>query len=258
MKDLNTSTIPTWCPGCFNFQIMAGVKKVLAEVKGETAIVTGIGCHAKMFDYVNLPGINTLHGRVPPTCLGLKIAKPDLNVIGFSGDGDAYAEGISHTIHAARYNSNYKYIVHNNQIFALTVGQPTPTSPSGFADKTTPKGIVTSPINPIRLMLSAGATFVARIFADVKQVENVLKEALNHKGFAFIEIIQPCIIFQPQIGYKDKTYNLEEVNHDKSDWKAAMEKAEEFDYDKIDNKTKIPLGIFYQVKKPVYEEEIRK
>ncbi len=257
-KNLNTTTIPTWCPGCFNFQILAGVKKVLSEIKGETAIVTGIGCHAKMFDYINLPGINTLHGRVPPTCLGMKIARPDLNVIGFSGDGDAYAEGMAHTIHAARYNSNFKYIVHNNQVFALTVGQPTPVSPEGFADKTVPRGVKVHPINPIRLMLSAGATFVARVFADVKQVDEILREALKHKGFAFIEIIQPCIIFQPQIGYKDKTYQLKDVKHDKTDWKAAMEKAEEFDYEKVDKDTKIPLGIFYQKERPIFEEEIRK
>ncbi|MBT3404618.1 2-oxoacid:ferredoxin oxidoreductase subunit beta [archaeon] len=258
MKNLNTSTTPTWCPGCFNFQILAGVKKVLADLKGETAIVTGIGCHAKLFDYVNLPGINTLHGRVPPTCLGLKIAKPDLNVIGFSGDGDAYAEGMAHTIAAARYNSNFKYVVHNNQVFALTVGQPTPTSPKGFVDKTTPRGVKIPPINPIKLMLSAGATFVARVFADINSVEEVLKEAMKHKGFAFIEVIQPCIIFQPQTGYKEKIYNLQESGHDKSDLKSAMERADEFDYQKVEEKTKIPTGIFYQTEKPIFEKEIRK
>ena len=255
-KNLSTPTIPTWCPGCFNFQILAGVKKVLSELKGETAIVTGIGCHAKTFDYINLPGINSLHGRVPPTCLGLKVAKPDLNVVGFSGDGDAYAEGMEHTIHAARYNSNYKYIVHNNQVFALTVGQPTPTSEKGFKDKTTPWGTVTNPINPIRLMLAAGASFVARVYADVSQMENVLKEAFKHKGFAFIEILQPCIIFHADAGLKEKTYDLQKEGHDKTNFEQAWKKANEFDYNSI--KSKVPLGIFYQTEKPVYEEEIRK
>lgn len=258
MKNLSTSTTPTWCPGCFNFQLLAGVKKVLSEVKEETAIVTGIGCHAKMFDYINLPGINTLHGRVLPTCLGMKVARPNLKVVGFSGDGDAYAEGMEHLIHMARYNSDIKYFVHNNQVFALTVGQPTPVSPEGFADKTVPRGVKLHPINPIRLMLSAGATFVARVFADVKQVEEILKEAMKHKGFAFIEVLQPCIIFQPQIGYKEKTYQLKDVKHDKSNWKAAMERAEEFDYEKVDKDTKIPLGIFYQKERAVLEEVIRK
>jgi len=254
MKNLNTTTKPTWCPGCFNFQILAGVKKVLAELPGESAIVAGIGCHAKIFDYINLPGINTLHGRVPPTCLGLKVANPKLNVFGFSGDGDAYAEGMEHTIHAARLNSNFKYFVFNNQVFALTVGQPTPVSEVGYTDKTTPSGTVTYPINPIALMLSAGASFVARVFADVKQVEWVVKEAVKHKGFCFIEVLQPCLIFHPDAGLKDKTYMLDTVKHDKTDFNAAMKRALEFDYNKIG---KVPLGIFYQKEKVAYEEAVR-
>ncbi len=257
-KSLSTSTIPTWCPGCYNFQILAGVKNALKGKEKNTAIVTGIGCHGKLFDYIALPGINTLHGRVPPTCLGLKIAKPELNVLGFSGDGDAYAEGIAHLIHAARYNSNFKYFVHNNRVFALTVGQPTPVSEKGFKDKTNPKGTKTPPINPIKLMLASGASFVARVFADVKQVEWVTKEALKHKGFAFIEILQPCLIFHPDKGLKEKTYMLEDEEHDKTNLEEAMKKAEEFDYNSINENTKIPLGIFYQTKKPVFEEEIRK
>lgn len=251
MKNLNTKTTPTWCAGCFNFQILAGVKKVLAELKGETAIVSGIGCHAKIFDYINLPGLNTLHGRVLPTCLGLKIGQPSLNVIGFSGDGDAYAEGIAHLVHAARYNSNFKYFVFNNQVFALTVGQPTPTSEIGFADKTMPKGVKVQPMNPIKLMLASGATFVARVFAEPKQVEWVMREAMKHKGFAFIEVLQPCLIFHPDAGLKEKTYMMDK--HDKSDWNAAMKKACEFDYNVIG---KVPLGIFYQGKKDVFEDNL--
>ncbi len=257
-KNLNTTTTPTWCPGCFNFQILAGMKNVLKDLKGETAIVTGIGCHAKMFDYINLPGINSLHGRVPPTCLGLKIANPKLNVFGFSGDGDAYAEGFAHTLHAARYNSNFKYFVQNNQVFALTVGQPTPVSEKGYSDKTMPLGVKTLPMNPIKLMLAAGASFVARVFADVKQIEEITKEAMKHKGFAFIEILQPCIIFHADKGYKEKTYNLQNAGHDKTNLRGAMERAEEFDYNLINEKTKIPLGIFYQKEREIFEDEIRK
>lgn len=260
--NLSTKTPLTWCPGCWNFQILAGVKKFLEKKienekdKQNWAIVTGIGCHAKIYDYLNLNGLNSLHGRVPPTCLGLKVAQPNLNVIGFSGDGDAYAEGISHTIHAARYNSNFKYLVHNNQIFALTVGQPTPVTEKGFKDKTTPWGVKTAPINPIKLMLSAGAGFVARVFSDVKQIEWILEEAFKHKGFAFIEVIQPCLIFHADAGYKEKIYMLHEKGHDKKDFKKAMEKADEFNYDILTDKTKIPLGIFYQVERESFEEKI--
>jgi len=259
--NLNTPTIPSWCPGCYNYQILAGIKSgILEQIKNgkkkeDFAIVTGIGCHAKIFDYINLNGINTLHGRVLPTCLGMKIGNPNLNLIAFSGDGDAYAEGMEHLIYAARYNANFKYFVHNNQVFALTVGQPTPTTEIGYKDKTNPLGVKLQPINPIKLMLTAGASFVARVFADKEQVENVFKEAMKHKGFAFIEILQPCIIFHNSKGYKEKTYFLEKENYDKTNLKLAMEKSEEFDYNKITEKTKIPLGIFYQKERTILEEQ---
>ena len=259
--NLSTPTIPNWCPGCWNFQILAGVKKVLNEKiktekdKDNYAIVTGIGCHAKMFDYINLNGINTLHGRVLPTCLGLKIGNPNLNVIGFSGDGDAYAEGMEHLIHASRYNADFTYFVHNNQVFALTVGQPTPTSEQGYIDKTTPQGVKLYPINPIKIMLASGCGFVARVYADVKQVEDVMKEAMKYQGFAFIEVIQPCLIFHPDLKFKEKTYNLQEKGHDKTNYSEAMKKAEEFDYNGVRDKTKIPLGIFYQKENSIIEEQ---
>ncbi len=259
---LSTPTKPTWCPGCWNFQILAGVKNYLGknikseEDKKKYAIVTGIGCHAKIFDYINLNGINSLHGRALPTALGIKIANPKMKVIAFSGDGDAYAEGMEHLIHAARYNSDIKYLVHNNQVFALTVGQPTPVTEIGFKDKTTPKGVKLPPINPIKLMLSAGAGFVARVYADVKQIEEVLEEAFKHKGFAFIEVIQPCLIFHPDADYKKYTYLLKSKKHNTKSFEQAMKRAGEFDYNKITKKTKIPLGIFYKEKKDVFEEKI--
>jgi len=262
MKDvLNTGTIPNWCPGCYNFLILTAFKKYIAgqieggKKKDDFAMVSGIGCHAKIFDYINLNGLNGLHGRVLPTCMGLKIAKPKLNVFGFSGDGDAYAEGMEHLIHAARYNSNITYLVHNNQVFALTVGQPTPVSEIGFKDKTTPEGVKVAPINPIKIMLASGATFVARVYSDIKQIDYVLKEAAKHKGFAFIEIIQPCLIFHPDAGFKDHVYSLEEKGHDKSDWNKAMARACEFDYNSMG---KIPMGIFYQAKRDVFEDLVRK
>lgn len=260
--NISTPKKPTWCPGCWNFQILAGVKKVLeprintAKDKEKYAIVSGVGCHAKIYDYLSLNGLNSLHGRVLPTCLGLKIGNPNLIVFGFSGDGDAYSEGISHLIHAARYNSDINYLVHNNQVFALTVGQPTPSTERGYIDKTTePLGMIHPPLNPIKLMLASGATFVARVYANPDQVANVLEEAMKHKGFSFIEILQPCLIFHPDANYLEKTYNLQEKGHDKSDYKQAIERAEEFNYDTINENTKIPLGIFYQTQRPSFEDK---
>ena len=262
--NVRTNIPSTWCPGCFNFMIQAGVEKFLSSKdleKEKYAMVTGIGCHAKMFDYLNLPGINALHGRVLPTAFGMKIAKPELNVIAFSGDGDAYAEGMEHTIHMARYNANIKYLVHNNQVFALTVGEPTPLTEKGYRDKTNPIGVKLSPMNPIKLMLAAGCGFVARVFSDVESVNKVLEEASKHKGFCFIEIIQPCIIFHPDVGYKQKLYDLQKSGHDENNWKAAMDKADEWNYDGIKSNTKIPVGIFYKAKEgslPIFEDIIRK
>ncbi len=261
IPNLNTPIIPTWCPGCYNFQILAGIKAGILEQinngkkKEDFAIVAGIGCHAKIFDYVNLNGINTLHGRVLPTCLGMKIGNPNLNLIAFSGDGDAYAEGMEHLIYAARYNTNFKYFVHNNQVFALTVAQPTPVTEQGYVDKTNPLGVKLNPINPIRLMLCSGASFVARVFAEKDQIEYVFREAMKHKGFAFIEVLQPCIIFHNDKGYKEKTYPLEKLGHDKTNLKLAMEKADEFDYNGVNANTKIPLGIFYQKERTTLEEQ---
>ena len=258
--NISSKTKPTWCPGCYNFQILAGFKKFVegeiakGKKKDDFAIVSGIGCHAKIFDYINLNGLNSIHGRVLPTCLGMKLSKPKLNVFGFAGDGDAFAEGISHLVHAARYNSNFTYIVHNNQIFALTVGQPTPTTEKGFIDKTTPQGVKNPPLNPIKLMLAAGCGFVARVFADVKQIEWILNEAKKHKGFKFIEVIQPCLIFHPDKDYKKYTQSLEGIKHNTNNFEKAMQKAEEWDYNEIKKGDKINLGIFYQKKLPIFEE----
>jgi 2-oxoglutarate ferredoxin oxidoreductase subunit beta len=261
-NNIRTNAMPNWCPGCFNFMILAGVQKFiegqikLGKKKEDFAIVSGIGCHAKIFDYLNLNGVNSLHGRVLPVVLGMKVAKPELNVLGFSGDGDAYAEGLEHLVHMARYNSNIKYMVHNNQVFALTIAEPSPVTEKNYTDKTNPTGVKLAPLNPVKIMLASGASFVARVFADVNQVQQVLEEAQKHKGFAFIEIIQPCVIFHNDAGYKEKTYNLQEKGHDKTNFVEAMKKAEEFDYNGIKPDTKIPLGIFYQKPREVFEEII--
>jgi len=254
---IRTDAMPSWCPGCFNFLFLSVVQKMIeneikkGKKKEDFAIVSGIGCHGKLFDYLNLGGINTLHGRVIPTCIGMKLAKPKLNVFGFSGDGDAYAEGIEHLVHVTRYNPDFKYFVLNNQVFALTLGQPSPTAEIDYLDKTNPLGVNMPPLNPIKLMLSLNCSFVARVYPDATLIESVFEQAIKHKGFAFIEVLQPCLIFH-NVSFKDRVYNLQKENHKKEDLGMALVRAEEFDYSSKDSR--IPVGIFYQKERKTFEE----
>jgi len=243
----------TWCPGCSNFAILTAVKKTINElnIKKNLAITTGIGCHGKIFDYLPYSGIYCLHGRAIPTAIGIKLGNPNLKVLAFTGDGDTYAEGMGHFIHACRYNIGINLIVHNNQTFSLTTGQPTPTSESTFKNKTMLVGSFGQPINPIKIALSAGATFVARTYAlDIQQTKEILKKAIQHKGFSFVEILQPCLIFHDTRHIISK--NIYKISPAKT-LNQAIKKADEYKYDL---KGKIPVGIFWQDKtKPILEEQ---
>jgi len=243
----------TWCPGCPNNLILEAVKKALAGIdRKKTAIVTGIGCHGKIFDYLNTCGIYGLHGRVLPTAMGIKLSNLNLVVLGFAGDGDIYSEGMAHFIHAGRYNSNLTFIVHDNQSFSLTTGQSTATSQQGYKSKAQPFGEFNHPVNPIKLALSSGVSFVARCNArDVSHTTHILKQAIKHKGFSFIEIIQDCLIFNLEINNKDKL--MYKINNNKPDMKKAMAFSDEWDYNS--KKGKIPIGIFYQERKKTLEEK---
>jgi len=258
--DLNTYAQFTWCPGCGNFGILSAFKSALKElvssdkIKIENVVVAaGIGCHAKIMDYVKLNNFYSLHGRVPPPLTGIKLSNPSLIPIGFAGDGDAYAEGINHLIHAARRNSDIKMVNHNNQVFALTTGQFTPTSPEGLKTKTSPEGCIERPINPLALMLVSGATFVARGFSgNVQHLKNLMKEAIRHKGFAIIDVLMPCIVFNKVFQfYKERVYDLNETGHDVKDFNSALTKTHEWE-------DKIPIGIFYRTERETFEELILK
>ena len=261
VKELKTYAQNTWCPGCGNFGILTSMKKVLTDLKDEgldlNKVVqsSGIGCHAKIVDYVKVNSFYSLHGRVPPPITGIKLANPELVVIGHAGDGDAYGEGIEHLIFIAKRNINVTFIVHNNRVYGLTTGQFTPTSPAGFIGRSTPKGSPEEPLNPIELMLSAGATFVARGFSGKpKHLQPLIKAAIKHQGFAFIDVLQPCFTFYNTYDfYKEKIYELTEKEHDSSDREAAFAKAREWVYGDGD---RIPIGIFYQARKPTYEEKV--
>jgi 2-oxoglutarate ferredoxin oxidoreductase subunit beta len=261
VKELGTYAQNTWCPGCGNFGILASIKKALVDLEEDgldfnnVAIVSGIGCHAKIVDYINVNTFYSIHGRVPPPMTGIKLANPKLTVIGFAGDGDAYGEGIEHLIFSAKRNIDMTFIVHNNRVYGLTTGQFTPTSPPDFKGRSTPGGSPEDPLNPIELMLSAGATFVARGYTkNMTHLQSLIKSAVNHKGFSFIDVLQPCFtFFNTYDFYNERVYEFSSEDHDASDKKAAFVKAQEWAYGVGE---RIPIGIFYQVKKPTYEEKL--
>jgi 2-oxoglutarate ferredoxin oxidoreductase subunit beta len=256
-EKFGTKNVNTWCPGCPNFLILEAVKRALSNLtsKGykqeDFVSVTGIGCHAKMYDYLNISGFYGLHGRVLPVSLGIKLGNPNLKVIGFAGDGDTYAEGMAHFVHAFRYNSDMTFVVHDNQAFSLTAGQATPTSQQGYVNKAEPLGEFNRPVNPIKLALASGATFVARCNAmDVEHTAEVLEKAIMHKGFSYVEMMQKCLIFNKDMNDLDGLMYKVEGNKDMS---KAMQFAEEWDYNS--KKGKIPVGIFYQKEEQTLEEK---
>ena len=255
MKKLDTNYEITWCPGCPNNMILASAKQAISSLikKGykhkNFAMVTGIGCHAKIFDYINLSGFYTLHGRTIPTMLGVHLGNPNLHVIGFAGDGDTYSEGLAHFISAGRYNANMTLIVHDNQSFSLTTGQATPTTQQGHHPKSEPLGTVNKPLNPIMLALDSGATFVARCDArEINHTAKIIEEAVKHEGFSFVEILQNCLIFNLDMN----NLKVEKINNKNSDMKKAKKIADKWDYN--DSHDKIPIGIFYKEKRPTLDD----
>jgi 2-oxoglutarate ferredoxin oxidoreductase subunit beta len=256
-NNIKTSIQPTWCPGCPNFLILEAVNKTLQNLikqgwkKEDFCMTTDIGCNSKIFDYLDISGIYGLHGRSAATALGVKLGNPNLKVLAFQGDGAAYAEGMEHFIHSCRYNSDFTLIVHDNQAFSLTTGQSTPTAEQGFKTKTEPLGEFNKPLNPIKLALASGATFIARCNPfDLQETQRILEAAIKHKGFAFVEIMQKCLIFHPDMQnlYKEM-YKIE----DNKDKKKAEQYADEFDYNT--KKGKIPVGILFQTQEPTLEEK---
>lgn len=258
VREFDSIAKNTWCPGCGNFSILAAAKQAMVElvqsreVKPEQIVISsGIGCHGKISDYIKVNSFYCLHGRIVPPLMGVKVANQRLKVIGFAGDGDAYDEGVSHLVHTARRNLDATIIVHNNQVFALTSSQVTPTTPIGFKTKSAPKGSFETPLNPLHLMLASGATFVARGFTgDMRHLRSLILQAARHRGFAFIDVLQDCPSFNPTLRkFKPKVYDLNKEGHDVGDFAAAWEKAKEWN-------NRIPIGLFYRVEKEIYEKQL--
>ena len=256
LDDLKTPKTNTWCPGCGNFGILMAFKKALIELgleREEAVLVSGIGCHGKMVNYVNINGFHGIHGRVLPLAQGIKLANPNLTVVGFAGDADQYNEGWGHFAHAVRTNINMTLIVHDNMVLGLTTGQATSTSQPGFKSKSTPFGVIPPMLNPLAHALVSNGTFVARGFSgDMFHLKNLIVDAIKHRGFAFIDVFQPCVTFNYLNTYdwfRQRVYKLEEEGHDVTDRKKALEKAFEWG-------DRIPIGIFYKKERPTYHDNL--
>ena len=223
---------PDWCAGCGDFGVLNCLRRACLDLglkPHEILTVSGIGCSSNFPGYFNSYGMHTLHGRALPVATGAKLANHDLTVIVTGGDGDGYGIGGNHFTHTARRNVDLTYIVMDNQIYGLTTGQVSPTSSQEMRTKSTPHGSVEFPFNPITSAIMNGATFVARGFSsDVKHLNMIMQQAIQHEGFALVSVFSPCITFNLDNDFpffKQRVKRLEDEDHDTSDWKAACEKA---------------------------------
>ena len=247
-------TQPDWCPGCGDFSVLAGLQQALASLDidpEQVLVVSGIGCSSNLPGFINTYGMHTLHGRSIAVAGGAWFANHEMPVVCTGGDGDGYGIGIGHFIHAMRRNANLTYIVMNNGIYGLTTGQVSPASPLGMVTKTTPKGNIEQPINPIALALAAGATYVARgASSDTKGLAGLIAGGIAHKGFALVDVFSPCVTFNKLQTYewlRKSIYKLEDAQHDSSNIARAYEKALEWG-------DKIPTGLFYRIEKPTFSD----
>ncbi len=255
LKDFHTVARPDWCPGCGDFGIQVAVKQALTNLQIEphkVAYVSDIGCSGKIVHWVNVYGLHSLHGRAVPVASGVKMANRDLTVLVDAGDGGGYGIGVGHLVHALRRNIDMTYLIHDNMVYGLTKGQMTPTSCKGYKSPSSPFGAIEESLNPMAMALSLGATFVARGSAgDAVHLTRILEEAIKHKGFALVDIFQPCVTFNKINTYAyflQNTYNLDKLEgYDRHNFQMAMEKALEVG--------KYPVGILYQSERPTYEDQ---
>lgn len=251
-KDYKGKRKPTWCPGCGNFSVLAALTKAMEYMQynpDETTVVSGIGCSSRFPFFMGTYGFHTIHGRVLPVAIGLKQARGDINVIAVGGDGDGLSIGGNHFIHAARKNPNITYIMMDNEIYALTKGQCSPTSRIGTVTKCNPYAWTADRINPVLMALSFNASYVARGYSgDLKQLETLIKGGLEHRGFAFIHVMSPCVQYNKVSSFEKIKEIIKYVpdNHSVEDRLNAMKLA--FSDDGL------YTGLLYKIDKPTYGE----
>ena len=258
LQDYESDDSIAWCPGCGNFSILKALKNALVELgkkPTDVVIVSGIGQAAKAPHYLRCNTFNGLHGRTLPVATGIKLANHEMTVLAEGGDGDGYAEGGNHFIHAMRRNIDITYLVHNNQVYGLTKGQTSPTSDLGYVSKTTPMGSPHPPMNPLLLAIASNCGFVARGFAgDPDHLVTLMREGILFKGFALIDILQPCVSFNRVNTfqwYAQRVYKInEESGYDPGDRITAFTRAQEWG-------ERIPVGILYKMERPTLDAEQR-
>ena len=226
--DFKSDAQPTWCPGCGDFGTMNGMMKALAETGNspdETFVVAGIGCSGKIGTYMRSYAIHGVHGRALPVGAGVKLANPDIEVMVAGGDGDGYSIGAGHFVHAVRRNVDMTYVVMDNRIYGLTKGQASPTSREDFETSTTPEGPQQPPVNPLALAFAASGTFIAQSFStDAQRHAEIVKQAVEHDGFGFVNVFSPCVTFNDVDTYdyfRDSIVDLADTDHDPTNYEDA-------------------------------------
>lgn len=247
-KDFKNNIKPNWCPGCGDFSVQAAIQKACAGnglEPDELAVITGIGCSGRLSGYIKSYGFHATHGRSLPVAQGVKMANDDLTVIASGGDGDGFAIGMGHTVHALKRNIDITYVVMDNQVYGLTKGQTSPSSEKGFVTKTSPNGSIENAITPIKTAMASGATFVAQsVSSDIKQLTAILQEAMDHKGFSFVNVFSPCVTYN-----KVNTYDWFKENL------TAVEDVEDFDHTDSKNAMKNIMEYEGLLKGIIYQDE---
>jgi 2-oxoglutarate ferredoxin oxidoreductase subunit beta len=258
---------PTWCPGCGNHAMWRALKQALERLGldfHEFAVVWGIGCHGNGADFLRCQGFHGLHGRSLPLATGIALSNPELKVIVEAGDGDGYGLGLGHFVHSARRNVDMTLIAHNNQIYGLTTGQASPTSDHLMKTGSTPFGVLEWPVNPAGLAIAQEATFVARGFAgDIEQLTDLYVQAIEHPGFAVLDVFQPCVTWNKVNTFKwfrERVYKLEEKEgYDPTDREAAFAESLSTFHDLVctPEECRVPTGVFLKIEgEQTYQEAL--
>ncbi len=252
MKDYNNDVTPNWCPGCGHFSVLRALQVAAAKLnipKESLVVTTGIGCSGRLSGYMSAYGFHGIHGRSLPVAQGIKLANKDLTVIAAGGDGDGFAIGLSHTLHAIRRNIDVTYIVLNNQVYGLTKGHTSPLSQKSFQTKSSPYGSVEAPIKPGILALANGAGFIAQGYsAYQEQLIDIIVKAIQHKGFSLVNVFSPCVTYNKINTYqwfREKLVDLDKQDgYNTNDYQCAMNTLVETDC--------LCTGIIYEEKGASY------